>query len=132
MPTPPTLIYDGDCRFCRACVRWLRRWSGVRFIALPSNEAVAPPEIAARFAVEVVLHEGDRWFGGAEAMARLLAVNPWWRGIALVYYLRGLRGVLDAGYRWVAARRGCVNGACAVTLAEDPPHPTPNAPEGVV
>lgn len=111
----PALLYDDTCGLCDAGARRLVRASGgrARLVASHSDEAVRLlPELSNdEFERQMYLVAGERVYGGAEAMARTLALNPWLR-IALLYYVPGIRGLCDAGYRRLAARRHRLSEAC--------------------
>ena len=109
----PVLVYDDTCAFCRRGVARLVRLAGGGIECLPS----ATPEGQALLAGAdgqrqlYLVHRG-RLHGGAEAIVRCLMLSRWWRLPAALYYLPGLRALADLGYRWVAARRHCLDGAC--------------------
>lgn len=111
----PALLYDETCGLCDAGARRLARASGgrARLVATHSDEALRLlPELTSdEFERQMYLVAGDRVYGGAEAMARTLALNPW-LSIALVYYVPGIRWLCDAGYRRLAARRHRLSEAC--------------------
>ncbi len=109
-PRKPTLIFDGDCNFCR---RWVLRWSlltGDRVDYLASRTAAPmylpkiPPE---QLAASVWLVEpSGRVNNGAEAVFRALEHAPG-RGWLLWAYEKapGVRPASEWFYRLVAARR---------------------------
>jgi predicted DCC family thiol-disulfide oxidoreductase YuxK len=58
-----------------------------------------------------------RIFAGVEGIARAIATRPILGKVALLYYVPGLRQLLDALYRMIAANRyrlmgKCENGMC--------------------
>lgn len=108
----PLLIYDGDCRFCRAWIeRWRRDTGGrVRFLPLQTPgllRAFGIPRKSAGDAVQLLEPDGSR-YGGAEAVFRVLrhASSSRSRALARLGRLPGLRAVAQTGYRWVAHHRG--------------------------
>ncbi len=120
-----TLLYDGACPFCRRQTARLQRWvprSGLRCVSfrdpgvLDSFPALsfAECELEMKFVTPA-----GRCYGGMEAGVRVLALRTLLKP-ALLYYLPGLRQILDAAYRWVAARRFrisggvCSDGVCAL------------------
>ena len=99
MPTPITVIYDGNCRFCKASVDWL----GLKLVfdALPFQSSDLE-------SFGLTREESTR-----EAIA--IADGVIYRGAGAVGYLLGARGnevgawvvrvsggVGRSGYRWVA------------------------------
>jgi predicted DCC family thiol-disulfide oxidoreductase YuxK len=112
----PKLVFDGTCAFCTAGVRRLARLARASFDFIPSQtdqaKAILPGVGDADFQRQVYLVHGRHVYGGAEAVARALMINPWLRPLAALYYLPGLRQLADAAYRWVAARRHCLGGRC--------------------
>lgn len=106
----PTLLFDGDCGFCRA---WVRRWKHVTGGAVeyaPSQERGAEfPQVPAEAferAVQLVEPDG-RVFEGAEAVFRALAYAPGAGPVCLALYRRlpGFAGASGWCYRRVAANR---------------------------
>ncbi|HEX8550998.1 MAG TPA: DUF393 domain-containing protein [Abditibacteriaceae bacterium] len=107
------LIYDGDCAFCTRSANLMQRLAGKRLKITPSQAEGAlqlHPNLTQEGAAQrVYLVSGKRLFGGAEAVARVLALRRW-GGIALIYYFPPLRPLLDAIYDLVARNRqklGC-------------------------
>lgn len=125
------VLYDGDCRFCSAQMR--------KLLALARPGAVEAinfqePGVLARFpgltheacmmAMHLVTPDG-RVYRGFEAAVRAVATRPVVGRLAYAYYLPGLKQLLNAAYRWVAARRyrimgktvaagECAGGTCAL------------------
>ncbi|MBY8888608.1 DUF393 domain-containing protein [Streptomyces sp. PTM05] len=119
--TRPVLVYDGDCGFCAACVRFTERrlrpdadivaWQSADLDALgvsrerAEHEAlwVAPPGTV---------------YGGAQAVARLLLrAGGGWAPLGAALTLPPLRWVAHGVYRVVARNRGRLpgaDGACSV------------------
>lgn len=135
MPAPLQVLYDGHCRFCQRQMRKLLR------LARPG--ALAPVDFQAPGALDafegvtweecmqamiVVAPDGRRW-QGAEAAARALVTRRVLGAWAWLYYLPGLRQLLNAAYRAVARRRyrlagravaegECEEGSCALHFPE--------------
>ena len=119
--SPPgryVLIYDGLCKFCTAGARRFVKWMGRVEVELLDFQR---PGALDRFpglthadcmrAMQLVTPEG-RVFRGAEAIARALATRRLVGRMAYLYYLPGLRQLLDWGYARVAANRYRIMGAC--------------------
>ncbi|MBN1207316.1 MAG: DUF393 domain-containing protein [Myxococcaceae bacterium] len=129
MTTPPghdVILYDGHCRLCIAAAKELHRLLGGRGTELRSfrDEGVlaAFPGISAERcekALQLVQADG-RVVEGAEAVVRGLGRGRAWARVLYVYYVPGLRQLVDGVYRLVAryrfriAGRECPDGACAV------------------
>jgi predicted DCC family thiol-disulfide oxidoreductase YuxK len=135
--TPPghhVLIYDGLCRFCTAGARRFVGWMGPDAVELVDFQR---PGALDRFpglthqecmqAMQLVSPDG-RVFRGAEGVARALATRRILGRIAYLYYVPGLRQVLNWLYGRVAANRyrimgkvvatgECDGGTCALHLA---------------
>ncbi len=126
----PVFLYDADCGFCAASVRWLLR-RGSRLDFRPCRQR--PPEMDlagltaedCRRAACLVESPEDaplRVHRGAAAinlaLRRLQGLrNVGWRLLSLLYLLPGLRRAEDAGYAWVARNRrrlGHSGGACSI------------------
>jgi acetyl esterase len=109
----PTVIYDGDCGFCRQSVELLRRWDRehvLRFVPFQDGAAVARFEIALpalAAAMHLVLPDG-RVFAGADAAPELLRLLPGKRWLAPVFRVPGVLPLARRAYAWIAARRRCL------------------------
>jgi predicted DCC family thiol-disulfide oxidoreductase YuxK len=121
-PRPrPVLVYDGDCGFCAACVRFVRRrvrpnaditaWQDADLDSLGVTADRAGREVLWITPVGTV-------YGGAQAVARLLLrAGGVWAPLGAVLTLPGVRGIAAAVYRTVADHRGQLPGgtaACSV------------------
>jgi lipase maturation factor 1 len=112
-PTRPTLIYDGECGFCRTWVERVRRWDrDHRLATVPFQDearvsafGVALPALAA--AMHLVLPDG-RVFAGADAAPELLRLLPGKRWLAALFQLPGILPVARRGYAAIARRRRCL------------------------
>jgi predicted DCC family thiol-disulfide oxidoreductase YuxK len=126
----PLVLYDGDCAFCTAQARRVRRLAAGRLRVEPLQNAlvdvpwVAPTE--ALRALHLVDRDG-RGYAGAAAVVRLLRLTrPLLGLLVLPYHLPGVRWLADRAYAAVAARRyaiaghtdGCPSGGCGVPGAE--------------
>lgn len=111
MPDPkPILVYDGDCKFCRAwAARW-RRVAGEHLDYAPYQEAAARfPQIEReRFKSSVQLIEPDgRVSQGAEAVYRSLSYSPGQGGWLWLYQrVPPFAALSEWGYALVARYRG--------------------------
>ncbi len=131
--TPPgryVVLYDGLCRFCRAGARKLVALARPGALELLSyqepgvlNQFPGVPLEACQRQLHLITPDG-RVFGGVEAIVQALATRRGLGRLAYVYYLPGLRWLLDALYALIAAHRywimgraaaeSCADGACAV------------------
>jgi len=106
----PTLIYDGDCRFCS---RWIERWrvsTGDQVDYVTSQEAAAEfPEISAdelAEAVQWVGTDGDRLSGAPAVFAALATASASGRTLLSFYKDTPLFArAADAAYGFVARNR---------------------------
>jgi predicted DCC family thiol-disulfide oxidoreductase YuxK len=134
--TPPgryVLVYDGLCKFCTTGAQRFVGWMGRvdvdlldfqrsgaldRFPGLTHDDCMK--------AMQLVTPDG-RIFRGAEAIARALATRRVVGALAYLYYVPGLRQLLDRLYARVAANRyrlmgkavaagECEGGTCALHL----------------
>ncbi|MBG0817126.1 thiol-disulfide oxidoreductase DCC family protein [Planomonospora sp. ID82291] len=108
MTDRPVLIYDGDCGFCTASVRFAERRIGLRAEVTSWQSADLPALGATRERAEreVLWAEHGRVHGGAQAVARLLiAAGAPWSTLGLALRLPPLRWAAHGLYRLVAANR---------------------------
>ena len=109
----PTLIYDGECGFCRESVGLVRRWDRERRLAIvpfQDQERVAAfgiPLTALAAAMHLVLPDG-RVFAGADAAPELLRLLPGKRWLAWPFSLPGVLPLARRVYAWIARRRRCL------------------------
>lgn len=108
------LLYDGDCRFCRASAGRLLRLAGpkLRLVSLHEPgllDALAISQEAAMQAMHLITPEG-RVFRGLEAAVQALRHRSILGVLAKAYYLPGLRQLGDLGYRLVARYRYAIMG----------------------
>ena len=117
---PAWVLYDGDCAFCR---EGARRFQNVLEHYGFKLAPLQMPWVRARFGLDadevpaemiVLLPDGWAW-GGADGVMQI-ARRVWWaRLLYLISRLPGVMVLFRAIYRWVAARRYCVNGACTAS-----------------
>jgi predicted DCC family thiol-disulfide oxidoreductase YuxK len=105
----PTLLYDGDCGFCR---RWIERWreiTGQRVTYATSRDAGHRfPEVDPSLYPDSVVFVGSDGAVavGAEAVFRTLAEAPgWWWPLWLYRRLPRLAALTERSYVLVARRR---------------------------
>jgi len=109
----PTLIYDGECGFCRSSVDLARSWDRehrLDTVPFQDQERVAAfgiplPALAA--AMHLVLPDG-RVFAGADAVPEILRLLPGKRWLAPLFRLPGVLPVARRLYGWIARRRRCL------------------------
>jgi len=97
-----TVIFDGDCEFCRQSVTWIQRKLLVK--AIPFQTADLEPFNLTReqCAKQVYVITDSDVYGGADAIRYLLKK----RGNRVGAILLGATGnVGRAAYRWVASHR---------------------------
>ncbi len=117
----PTLLFDGDCGFCR---RWIRRWNkltGDRVRYVPYQEALVHyPQLTEQqcaAAVQLVLLDGSV-LSGAHAVFRALDLGGRHRWLLRLYERRPwFAGLAERLYQLVAHHRAFFSKIAAVTVA---------------
>jgi predicted DCC family thiol-disulfide oxidoreductase YuxK len=113
--TAAVLIFDGDCGFCSACVRWGFRNLDTMPEAVPLQIAglkqLGVPRVEAEGAVWLV--EANVRHRGHLAVAALLRMqrSRFWRMLGWVMRQPFLNGIFDFGYRTVVRYRHRLPGA---------------------
>ncbi len=105
---PPTLVYDGDCGFCRYWVAYWRELTdgAVRYVAyqqLP-EQFPAPTQIDWRNAIQLITPDGH-FIGGAGAAFEVLALAGRPALARLYHKISFFARLSETGYRFVATRR---------------------------
>jgi predicted DCC family thiol-disulfide oxidoreductase YuxK len=105
----PLLLFDGECRFCSACIEWLASRLERRTRLLPWQaadlDALGVTEREARRTVWWIEPSGER-FPSAQAVARaLIACGSGWRRLGLLLLTPGIRTLGDAAYYGIARIR---------------------------
>ena len=115
-PSQAVVLYDGHCRFCKAQMKNL--------LALARPGAIEPKDFQAEGVLDtyrglthdacmeemkLILPDG-RVFGGMAAAVRAVATRPVLGLVAWLYYVPGIRQIMDAIYRQVAKRRYAIAG----------------------
>jgi len=111
-----TLIYDGDCSFCKGWVEWARKRDAeqkLEFITCQSDERKQRfPQIQEADCLKgmyVVLPDG-RFFWGADALSYFLGAVSGWRWSAGLFRIPGALFIARPIYRLIARNRhkmGC-------------------------
>jgi predicted DCC family thiol-disulfide oxidoreductase YuxK len=114
------LFFDAECKFCTRIARWLapilgRRGLGVAPLQDPRVGALLGMTRAELLKeLRFLLSDGTQ-FGGARAVLALAREIWWAKPFVLLAAMPGMMSTLDAGYKWVAAKRGCVAEACELS-----------------
>ncbi|MEX1072209.1 MAG: DCC1-like thiol-disulfide oxidoreductase family protein [Chloroflexota bacterium] len=103
------VFYDSDCAFCTRVARVLRRLDRRHRLRLvPLREASALADAPSQARLSAALHCRDRsgrWFAGGDACLRIAAEIPGLRLLARLGRLPVAHGMVDLGYRLIAANR---------------------------
>ena len=100
-----TIIYDGDCQFCKNCVIWVQKKLVVNAIAYQVADLNRYGLTVQQCAEQVYAIKGKKKYGGIKAVTLLLRKRKNW----LLYLLLTISGPLGAkGYRWVAQNRNSI------------------------
>ncbi len=135
MPTDrPVLLYDGDCRFCRASARAVAALDRRRSLAiLPLDDPFAAELLATvpaqRRGESMSVVQPDGWaLSGGDALIELTRVLPGGDLLASAAWRnRGLRRLFGRGYRLVAGRRALLS-----RLTPDGPGPVRQPLPGIL
>ena len=96
------IIYDGECGFCKECVRWVEKKTVITALPFQSADLARYGVTYERCSKEVVVVINGKVFGGADAVAKLLRVSGH-KNLGTIVKLSGPIG--RNAYKWVAANR---------------------------
>ena len=112
------LFFDAQCVFCTRIARWLApilRRRGLGLAPLQDPRVGALLGMSRRELLKelrFLLSDGTH-AGGASAVLAVAREIWWGKPLIWLANLPGMMPALDAGYKWIAARRGCSNEVCA-------------------
>jgi predicted DCC family thiol-disulfide oxidoreductase YuxK len=106
----PTLIYDGDCGFCKRSLAWGQRNLTAFPRAIPSQsvEAKRSGLTQAQLEESIWIIGIERPLAAAEAATFILKLQPnaSWRALGLLMSIWPISVIARAVYFWVARNRG--------------------------
>ncbi|MEU3191123.1 DUF393 domain-containing protein [Streptomyces sp. NPDC006992] len=124
-PVRPVLVYDGDCAFCTAALRFGERHVRPRCESEPWQSAdLTGLGVTREHAEHEVLWVTPTGavYGGAQAVAKaLLSADGGWTVAGAVLTLPPFRWVAHLGYRLIAANRHRLPGGTAACAVPRPP-----------
>ena len=97
-----TVIYDGQCEFCKNCLTWVQKKLTVTAIPYQSADLAQYGLTIEECAAQLYVIKGEKKYGGIKAVTLLLRKRKN-RIAALILKVSGPLG--DNGYKWVAANR---------------------------
>jgi predicted DCC family thiol-disulfide oxidoreductase YuxK len=111
------LFFDVDCRFCTRIARWFapilrRRGLGTAPLQDPRVGTLLGMSRPERLKELRFLMSDGTHSGGANAVLAVAREIWWARPLLWIAAMPGMVALLDSGYRWVAARRGCSSERC--------------------
>jgi predicted DCC family thiol-disulfide oxidoreductase YuxK len=111
------LFFDAECGFCTRVARWLapilgRRGLGVAPLQDPRvSTLLGMTQEELLKELRFLMSDGTQP-GGARAVLAVAREIWWAQPFVWLAALPGMTAVLDAGYKWIAARRGCSGETC--------------------
>ena len=116
-PRPATLVYDGECPFCRASVEWFQERAlpgTIEFLSSQSEQRRARfpwlTDEQCNAAMQLVLPD-RRTLSGGHALPQLFERLRGWRHIAWLMRLLTTLRLTGPIYRWIARHRHLVSPA---------------------
>ena len=96
------VIYDGDCEFCRECIKWVKKRIPIAPLPFQSGDLASYGVPFEQCSKEVTVICNGRVVGGANAISFLFTLA----GKKFLGALIQISGPIGrAGYRWVASHR---------------------------
>ena len=124
-PDQPTVVYDGECAYCRRQVQKMQRRDPDRIFAYVPRQTEGltdrfPKLAEGDFNAGMrLIHEDGSISVGADAVYNIARRLVGWKRLAWLYRVPGLQQVFRAGYGWIAKNRHrlakrCEDGACEI------------------
>jgi len=113
------VLYDGECSFCTGvATRFAPMLRRHHFNLAPLQTPWVRKQLGLRIGEPLaemkLLADDGQIYGGADALAQI-ARKIWWAWpLFAMAHLPGVKSLLRAMYRRVAANRHCLNGACLI------------------
>jgi predicted DCC family thiol-disulfide oxidoreductase YuxK len=104
----PTLVYDGDCDFCRKRALWLSKHdrNDLVIVAWQKADLESMSLTAQECSLRVQWVDGNHHAAGGAAIAKCLtSCSQPWRTAGIVMQWPVIRRLTELGYRAVAANR---------------------------
>ena len=116
------IVYDGDCRFCKRWVRWVRRHDRneqFEFVVCGSTEQkrLTPLLLKEKCMKEMIVVRGEESYNGGDGVAIILKNIPKTRWLGSFLALPGVNRFTRIAYRIVANNRyrmGCDSHNCKI------------------
>jgi predicted DCC family thiol-disulfide oxidoreductase YuxK len=96
------VIYDGECDFCKECVRWVQKRATITALPFQTADLARYGVTYQRCSKEVVVIIDGKVSGGADAVASLLSATG---HKVLGNSLKLTAPIARKGYSWVATHR---------------------------
>jgi len=100
-----TVVFDGECRFCRASVGWVQKKLQVKAIAFQEAPLEKYGLTSEQCSKSVFVLTENHTYSGAGAVAYLLNLRG---NTKTSLFIKGSGPIGRSGYRWVAAHRNSI------------------------
>ena len=97
-----TLIYDGECRFCSACLAWLEQKLQVTSLTFQEANLAHYGLVRSQCEKSVFVLTKTEKYSGSAAVAYLLKLRG---NRALGWAIQNSGWLGQSGYRWIASHR---------------------------
>jgi predicted DCC family thiol-disulfide oxidoreductase YuxK len=131
-----TVLYDGNCKLCRASVARLQRFDTdhrIEMLDLHDASAAARfPQVDREVALRLMqaVSADGRLSSGVEAFAEIGRLLPGWKWISWLLLVPGIHWAASKIYGWVARNRyrwnssACADGSCNLHVPSGSSHKT--------
>ena len=100
-----TVVFDGECRFCRASLGWLQKKLQVKAIAFQEAPLEKYGLTFEQCSKEVFALSENKTYSGAGAVAYLLNLRG---NTKTSMFIKSLGPIGRSGYRWIASHRNSI------------------------
>ena len=110
-----TIVYDGECNFCKRCIEWLKKHDiASHFDYLPCQSTMKKerfPQIKEENCLKAmyIVFQDGRFYSGGDAIPRIMSFLPRWKQFVFLFKIPATLILARLGYQIIARNRRRLN-----------------------